>query len=331
MISLQIKGDHNTFLSLQAFLDSLPQPTHEDWLAARQGGIGGSDAPVVLEQSPWKSPLELWGEKTGRLVAPLLESDAVEMGKLLEPVVVQRFRQKSGLEAWGWPSTISVLHGDLPWMFATPDAVVFDPARGIGLGQIKTTDRWGFKHWEDGPPIYHQIQLQHEMEACGAEWGMLIVLVDGRQLRWFVQERNATFIAQMLETEEAFWKCCMNEVPPEIGTAGVTHGESIGRTIARLFPRDDGEQVLLDRDSVTWDAELQSLKSAIKKLESEKDLLEARIKAAIGKATLGMCPNGIAYSWKTIDRGSYQVAATSYRTLRRIEPVSRNTKRRKGK
>jgi len=327
MITLQIKGDHDTFLSLQAVANSLEAPTHEEWLSARQGGIGGSDAPVVLDQSPWKSPLELWGEKTGRLVAPPLESDAVEMGKLLEPVVVQRFRQKSGLEAWGWPGTISVLHADLPWLFATPDAVLFDPARGIGLGQIKTTDRWGFKHWADGPPVYHQIQLQHELEACGAEWGMLIVLVDGRQLRWFVQERNPTFIAQMLETEHAFWQSCVNEVPPEIASAGAVDRKQIGRTLAKLFPQDDGDQILLDQDAVTWDAELQSMKSAIKKLEAERDLLEARIKAAIGNATVGMCPNGIAYSWKTTHREAYEVAATSYRTLRRIEPVSRNKKR----
>lgn len=329
MITLQIKGDHDTFLSLQAVANSLEAPTHEEWLAARQGGIGGSDAPVVLDQSPWKSPLELWGEKIGRLTPAKLESDAVEMGKLLEPVVIQRFQQKSGLPAWCWPGTLSVLHEDYPWQFATPDAVIFDPSRGVGLGQIKTTDRWGFKHWSDGPPIYHQIQLQHEIAACNAEWGMLIVLVDGRQLHWFLQERNEAFIDQMRDTEESFWRCCVNETPPEIGSSGAAKVKNLGKVLSKLFDKETGDQILLDQDSNTWDAELQSIKSALKTLTDEKDLLESRIKAAIGNATVGMLPSGVAYSWSTTERRAYEVAATSYRTLRRIE--SQTTKKKKGK
>ena len=310
-------ADYHELLALSESLAS-DLPTEAEWLAARQGGIGGSDAPIVLDQSPWKSPLELWGEKTGRLEAPKLESDAVEMGKLLEPVVVQRFRQKAGLEAFNWPGTQSILHPDLPWLFATPDAVIFDPARGVGLGQIKTTDRWGAKHWSDGPPLYHQIQVQHELAACQADWGMLILLVDGRQLRWFVQERNDAFIAQMLDVEGEFWHCCLNEVPPEIGSSGAVKVKDLGKTLAKLYGREDGSQIILPDESIVWDSELQSMKSAIKKLTEEKDLLESRIKAAIGEATVGMTPGGIGYSWTTTERAAYEVKATSYRVLRRI-------------
>lgn len=329
MIYANIRGDYEAFQRLQDVAFAEPPPTEAEWLAARRGGIGGSDAPIVLDQSPWKSPLELWGEKIGRLEPAKLASDAVEMGKLLEPVVIQRFTQKSGLQAWGWPGTLSVLHEDYPWQFATPDAVIFDPSRGVGLGQIKTTDRWGFKHWEDGPPVYHQIQLQHEIAACNAEWGMLIVLVDGRQLRWFVQERNEAFIEQMRDTEEEFWRCCVNETPPEIGSSGAVKVKNLGKTLSKLFDRENGDQVLLDVEANTWDADLQSIKAAIKKLSDERDLLESRIKAAIGNATVGMCPSGVAYSWITTDRKAYEVAATSYRTLRRIE--SKPTKKKKGK
>ena len=37
----------------------------EQWLKARQKGIGGSDAAAVLGLSPWKSNVRLWEEKTG--------------------------------------------------------------------------------------------------------------------------------------------------------------------------------------------------------------------------------------------------------------------------
>lgn len=36
------------------------------WLEVRQGGIGSSDAATAVGLNPYKSPLELWAEKTRR-------------------------------------------------------------------------------------------------------------------------------------------------------------------------------------------------------------------------------------------------------------------------
>ena len=38
--------------------------SYEDWLEARKQGIGGTDASVVCGISRYKSPVELWMEKT---------------------------------------------------------------------------------------------------------------------------------------------------------------------------------------------------------------------------------------------------------------------------
>ena len=38
----------------------------EAWLDVRKGGIGSSDAAAAVGLNPYKSPLELWLEKTGR-------------------------------------------------------------------------------------------------------------------------------------------------------------------------------------------------------------------------------------------------------------------------
>ena len=40
---------------------------YEDWLEWRKKGIGGSDASVVCGISRYKSPVELWLDKTGQL------------------------------------------------------------------------------------------------------------------------------------------------------------------------------------------------------------------------------------------------------------------------
>ena len=37
-----------------------------EWLKERTKGIGGSDVATVLGLNPYKTPLELWEEKTGK-------------------------------------------------------------------------------------------------------------------------------------------------------------------------------------------------------------------------------------------------------------------------
>ena len=40
---------------------------YADWLEYRKQGIGGSDASVVCGINRYKSPVELWLDKTGQL------------------------------------------------------------------------------------------------------------------------------------------------------------------------------------------------------------------------------------------------------------------------
>ena len=38
------------------------------WLEERMSYIGGSDAPIIMGVSPWKTPYQLWEEKMGNVV-----------------------------------------------------------------------------------------------------------------------------------------------------------------------------------------------------------------------------------------------------------------------
>ena len=42
--------------------------SHGDWLQARSGRIGGSDASAVVGMNPYKNNVELWMEKTGQII-----------------------------------------------------------------------------------------------------------------------------------------------------------------------------------------------------------------------------------------------------------------------
>ena len=78
-------------------LASTENMPYEDWLEYRKQGIGGSDASVVCGISRYKSPVQLWMEKTNQL----LSQEAGEVaywGTQLESLVRAEFNKRTGIE-----------------------------------------------------------------------------------------------------------------------------------------------------------------------------------------------------------------------------------------
>ena len=77
-----------------ASTENMPYP---DWLEYRKRGIGGSDASAVCGISRYKSPVELWMEKTNQL--PYQEAgEAAYWGTLLESLIRSEFTKRTGIE-----------------------------------------------------------------------------------------------------------------------------------------------------------------------------------------------------------------------------------------
>ena len=60
--------------------------SHADWLQMRKAGIGGSDCSAAVGLSRWKSPFQLWSEKTDRIV-PSKAGEAAYWGSVMEPIL----------------------------------------------------------------------------------------------------------------------------------------------------------------------------------------------------------------------------------------------------
>jgi len=274
------------------------ETTREQWLAERQNSIGASESPAALGQSPYRSPYQLWAEKTGLIEpADLSNFEPAEWGLRCEPIIADSFSDRTGRRVTMWLQHKSVRHPLFNWISCTPDAIQVCPMRGEGLLQIKITHEFNAANWKDGPPLYYQIQLQHEMAVMGMEWGTLVVLIGGQRLRYFDCWKNTRFIdTALLPKLEEFWRCVCTRTPPmvdgSIGTAKV---------LAALHPDDSGETVALTIEADTWAGQLASAKEARAKAEAAVTEAANHIKAAMGAATYGVAPNGTIFSWKTQD------------------------------
>lgn len=122
---------------------------YEDWLEYRKQGIGGSDASVVCGVSRYKSPVELWMEKTGQL--PSQEAgEAAYWGNLLESLVREEFTKRTGISVTK-PSALYQSE-EHPFMLANVDGLCEDPAHGPCIFEAKTASAYKAGEWEDSIP-----------------------------------------------------------------------------------------------------------------------------------------------------------------------------------
>lgn len=294
------------------------EQTREQWLANRRTGLGASDSPVVLGLSPFKSLFQLWAEKTGEADADNEPNEPAEWGLRLERPIAESFAERTGRRVELWPQHTLVRHPQIQWLTCTPDAVQWDDYREIigdeGLLQIKTTSAYNAADWSDGPPLYYQVQCQHEMYVTGHRWGTLAVLIGGQRLRTFEYQLNQKFIDALLPKLEMFWQSVIDCNPPPVDGS-----LSTAKLLARLHPDDNGETVMLPQEALEWTEARAKALADIEAAEAIKTEAENRLKLAIGDATFGLSPDGSRWSWKSQDRAGYVVEPITCRVLRKLK------------
>lgn len=285
--------------------------TREQWLAERKTGIGASDSAAILGVSPWRSPVEVWADKTGLADTTDAASEAAEWGIRLEPVIAQALAERTGRDVSCRPAFQLVRHPMLPWLFCTPDA---EDSAGRVV-QIKTCSAYKASEWRDEPPLQYQVQVQHELEVLDRDEATLVVLIGGQKLRYYDVPRNQPFIAALRSRLEEFWVCVQERRMPSIdGTV------STAQALARLHPQDSGATEPLDFNMMSVFAEWEAAKAAANEAESRKRLAENMLRAAMGDASYGVLPDGNMLSLLTQTRAAHAVKESTYRVLRRVNP-----------
>ena len=66
-----------------------------EWLKERQRGIGGSDVGAILGVNKWKTPFEVYLEKTEEITEVKETSEAAYWGTELEELVAKEFSKRT--------------------------------------------------------------------------------------------------------------------------------------------------------------------------------------------------------------------------------------------
>lgn len=150
--------------------------TEKEWLEERKKGIGGSDASAIMGESPWKTRVQLWKEKTGKIEAEdISEKEYVKFGKAMEPLLREEFKILFPEYEVKHEEYSIIRHPKYPFLFASLDGKLIDKETGeIGILEIKTTNIYKpetyAKEWKDGIKPAYYCQVLHYMNVIGAEF-----------------------------------------------------------------------------------------------------------------------------------------------------------------
>jgi putative phage-type endonuclease len=183
-------------------------------LEARQHGIGGSDASVILGQNKYKTIGELYLDKIGEgnLVE---ENEYMYWGNQLEDKIVAEFMLRNNKVVTTPVNTFR--HPDHEWMIAHVDGVV---AGESALLECKTCSEYRKKEWgpegSDDIPVEYLLQCVHYAAVLNVDRVYIAVLIGGNTFKTFIYERNHKLESGLIEAERKFWvENVQKRIPPE--------------------------------------------------------------------------------------------------------------------
>jgi len=275
-------------------LASTENMPYADWLELRKLGIGGSDASVVCGINRYKSPVELWLDKTGQL-PPQEAGEAAYWGTQLEPFVRAEFTKRTGIEVSQCKNLLQ--SEEHPFMLANLDGICEVPDIGPCIFEAKTASAYKAGEWEDIIPDEYQLQIQHYMAVTGYAGAYIAVLIGGNTFRWKFIERDKELIAMLIELETDFWNHVQDCTSPPLDGS-----DAAAKFLAQRFPSSVPKSTIKLPDTAAdllaqYDEACEQLEIATEKKQKAENLL----KEMIGENEAGTA-GGRVITWKSVSQ-----------------------------
>ena len=273
-------------------LTSTENMPYADWLELRKQGIGGSDASVVCGINRYKSPVELWLDKTGQL-PPQEAGEAAYWGTQLEPFVRAEFTKRTGIEVSQCKNLLQ--SEEHPFMLANLDGICEVPDVGTCIFEAKTASAYKAGEWEDTIPDEYQLQIQHYMAVTGYAGTYIAVLIGGNTFRWKFVERDEELIAMLIELEADFWNHVQDCTPPPLDGS-----DAAAKFLAQRFPSSVPKSTIkLPDTAADLLAQYDEACEQLEIITEQKQEAENLLKEMLGDNEIGTA-GGRIVTWKSV-------------------------------
>lgn len=265
---------------------------YADWLDWRRKGIGGSDASIVCGINKYKSPVELWLDKTGQL--PCDDAgEAAYWGTVLESLVRSEFTKRTGLEV----NRVSKLlqSEEHPYMLANLDGTCEHPVYGPCIFEAKTSSAYRAGEWSDAIPDEYVLQVQHYMAVTGYPGAYVAVLIGGNTFRWKFIERDEELISMLVQLEGDFWRHVQERVPPSLDGS-----EASAKFLSSRFPDSvPRSKIELPETAVDLLRQYDDASEKVERYTAQKREAENLLKQMLGDNEAGIAGDRLI-TWKSV-------------------------------
>ena len=270
-------------------IDTMPR---NKWLTLRSRGIGGSDCAAACGLSRWKSPLQLFVEKTSK-VKMEEDNERMEWGRRLEPLIRSTFAEKSGLSVVECP--IMFAFKEYPYMIANVDGIVTENNKNKALLEIKTVGEFAASDWDEGLPMEYYLQIQHYLAVTDLKKAYCAVLIGGNKFNYQVVERDDDTINTIIALEYDFWNNhVLRGIPPAVS-------EKDSDILNTLYPKSNSATAILPAEADEIIKEYLEIKKLEDELKQHKSLVENKLKSILGENESGQSAAGFSVHWKTVN------------------------------
>lgn len=263
--------------------------TREEWLKARQSGVGGSDAGTILGVNKWKSKTQLFFEKTNPTLKQEIDNEFIYWGNVLEDVVAKEFERRTGKKVRKYNKMLR--HPEHDFMLANLDRVVVGEK---ALLECKTTSQYNIDQWKDDEvPANYLCQVQHYLAVTGFDKAYIAVLCGGNQFIWKEIPRDNELIEIIINAEKEFWydHVLMDDIPEMDGS------DSTKEFLNHMYKDIDESEIQLGSDVEILLKGLEQVKAEEKQLKELKTKYENQLKDKLGHHIVGSTVNYLI-TWK---------------------------------
>lgn len=278
----------------------------EEWLLQRKNGIGASEIGAVLGFNKYRTPYQVWLDKTSRDIIEAIETPAMRRGTRMEEIVAEEYSLYTGNKIRN-DNKIRI-HPNLPFLFASLDRIIIDreDGKGVGVLECKTVSSQAKKSWEEEIPLYYYAQIQQQLAVTGYSWGEIALLVaDTFELTVLPFQRDDSFIQQLESLATIFWtENVQKKVSPPMELPD----------LETQFIREE-LKAEANQDLFITVNRIIELDALAKETKEKADELRNTVKEFMGVRTHLTYGDQILATWKTIDKKGYEVKPTSYRSF----------------
>lgn len=281
------------------------QANRDQFLAGRKKGIGGSDVAAILGFSPYKSPYQLWLDKTGRTERSEAQSESAHFGHLLEDVVAKEYSRRAGVKVQRVTQQLSLT--EHPWAIGNIDRAVINPEISGNVrfkdGQLttdkllecKTASEYMSKLFgeegSDQVPDYYLTQCLWYLLLSGCQFIDLAVLIGGNKFRMYRIERDEELIQSIFEQVKGFWfNHVISDIPPD--------PTCFDDVLHRWSKHVVGKQVEADFEHIKLAEELVAVQNRQKTDKAREDEIKLKIVTTMQDAEMMISQGKAMFTYK---------------------------------